>query len=156
MGRIKKQLERHPKNRVLKNQLQTYENYLTRHRSLLFPLCRLPPELLYQIFEVFVLPPLYLNGPNKPSHWSELPFNVSQICHRWRAITLSMPLLWTRIPLLTLDMKYTVNPSFLEFYTSFFLRSAGQPIGVLVSSHDAKAEKAVKWHPAIKVLVSHS
>ena len=62
MGRIKKQLERHPKNRVLKNQLRTYENYLTRHRSLLSPLRRLPSELLYQIFEFFAPPPLYL-GP---------------------------------------------------------------------------------------------
>jgi len=67
-----------------------------------------------------------------------------------------MPLLWTRIPLLTPDMKYTTNTPFLEFYTGFLLRSAGQPIGVFVSSHDAKAEKAVKWHPAIKILVSHS
>ena len=67
-----------------------------------------------------------------------------------------MPLLWTRIPLLTLDMKYTANPSFLEFYTSFLLRSAGQPIGVFVSSHNPKAEKAMKWHPAVKILVSHS
>jgi hypothetical protein len=129
---------------------------ITRHQSILSPLRRLPPELLYQIFELFAPPSLYLNGPDEPSHWSGLPFNVSQVCHRWRAITLSMPLLWTRIPLLTPDMKYTTNPSFLEFYTSFLLRSAGQPIGVFVSSHDAKAEKAVKWHPAIKILVSHS
>ena len=156
VDRIGKRLELHPKNRVLKNQLRTYENYLIRHQSLLSPLRRLPSELLYQIFEVFALPPLYLNGPNKPSHWSELPFNVSQVCHRWRAITLSMPLLWTRIPLLTLDMKYTANPSFLEFYASFLLRSAGQPIGVFVSSHNPKAENAVKWHPAVKILVSHS
>ena len=156
VGRIRKQLELHPKNRVLKNQLRTYENYLTRHQSLLSPLRRLPPELLYQIFEFFAPPPLYLNGPDKPSHWSGLPWSVSQVCHRWRAITLSMPLLWTRIPLLTLDMKYTANPSFLEFYNSFLLRSAGQPIGVFVASHNPKAEKPVKWHPAIKILVSHS
>ena len=67
-----------------------------------------------------------------------------------------MPSLWTRIPLLTPDMKYTTNPSFLELYTDFLLRSAGQPLGVFVSSHDAKAENAVKWHPAVKILVSHS
>ena len=156
MGRIRKQLEIHPKNRVLKNQLRTYENYLTRHQSILSPLRRLPPELLYQIFEFFAPPLLYRNGPDKPSHWSELPWNVSQVCHRWRAITLSMPLLWTRIPLFIPDMKYTTNLFFLEFYANFLLRSAGQPISVFVSSHDAKAEKVMKWHPAIKLLVSHS
>jgi hypothetical protein len=30
VGRIGKRLELHPKNRVLKNQLRTYENYLLR------------------------------------------------------------------------------------------------------------------------------
>ena len=156
VSRTRKQLEIHPKNRVLKNQLRTYENNLTRHQSLLSPLRRLPPELLYQIFELFVPPPFYLNGPDKPGHWSGLPWSVSQVCHRWRAITLSMPFLWTSIPLLILDMEYTTNPSFLEFYTSFLLRSAGHPIGVFVASYNPRAEKAVKWHPAIKILVSHS
>ena len=156
MARIRKQLEIHPKNRVLKNQFRTYENYLTRHQSILSPLRRLPPELLYQIFEFFAPPRLHLDGPDKPIHWSELPFNISQVCHRWRAITISMPLLWARIPSLTPDRAYTTNPSFLEFYTDFLLRSASEPIGVSVSSYDAKAEKVVKWHPAIKILISHS
>jgi len=144
IDRIRKQLEIHPKNRVLKNQLRTYENYLTRHQSILSPLRRLPPELLYQIFDFSAPPRLHLEGPDNPIRWSELPFNVSQVCHRWRAITLSMPILWTRIPSLIPDEKYTTNPSFLEFYTGFLLRSAGEPIGIAVSSHDAKAEKVVK------------
>jgi len=156
IDRIRKQLEIHPKNRVLKNQLRTYENYLTRHQSILSPLRRLPPELLYQIFDFSAPPRLHLEGPDNPIRWSELPFNVSQVCHRWRAITLSMPILWTRIPSLTPDKKYTTNPSFLDFYTGFLLRSAGEPIGLSIFSHDARAEKVVKWHPAIKILVSHS
>jgi len=64
VGRVRKQLEIHPKNRLLKNQLRTYENY--RHQSLLSPLRRLLPELLYQIFETFAPPPSYLNRPDKP------------------------------------------------------------------------------------------
>jgi hypothetical protein len=79
VGRIRKQLEIHPKNRVLKNQLRTYEIYLTRHQpeSLLSPLRRLPPELLYQFFEFLAPPSLYLNEPDKPSHWSGLPWSSS-------------------------------------------------------------------------------
>ena len=156
MGRIRKQLEIQPKNRVLKNQLRTFENYITRHQSILSPLRRLPPELLYHIFTFFAPPRSYLNAPDNHSRWSELPWNLSQACHRWRAISLSMPLLWTKIPLLIPDRLYTADPSFLEFYTSFLLRSADQPICVFVSSYAAKPDKAVKRYPAIKILISHS
>jgi len=54
---------------------------------ILSPLHRLPPELLYQIFDFSAPPRLHLDGPDNPIHWSELPFNVSQVCHQWRAIT---------------------------------------------------------------------
>jgi len=153
-GCIRKQLEIHPKNRVLKNQLRTYENYIIRHQSILSPLRRLPPEILYHIFAFFAQPRLYPNTPD--NRWSELPWSLSQVCHRWRAISLSMPLLWTGIPSLIPDMVYTTNPSFLEFYTGFLLRSADQPISVFVFSSAAKPDKAVKRHPAIKILISHS
>ena len=64
-------------------------------------------------------------------------------------MSLSMPLLWTKIPLLIPDILHTTNPSFLEFYTGFPLRSADQPISVFVSSYAAKPDKAVKWYSAI-------
>jgi len=81
MGRITKQLETHPQNRVLKNQLRTYENYLTRHQSILSPLRRFPPELLYHIFEFFTPSRSYINTPDNHSRWSELPWSLSQVCH---------------------------------------------------------------------------
>jgi len=67
-----------------------------------------------------------------------------------------MPLLWSKIPLLIPDRMYTIDPSFLEFYTGFLLRSAGQPIDVFVSSSTTRLYTAVKWHPAIEILISHS
>jgi len=158
MGHITKQLEIHPQYRVLKNQLRTYENYLIRHQSILSPLRRFPPELLCYIFEFFAPSRSYINTPDNHSRWSELPWSLSQVCHRWRGISLSMPLLWTKIPLLVPLMRHTIDPSFLQFYTGFLLRSADQPIDVFVtvSSYGDKIYTEIKWHPAIAILVSHS
>jgi len=147
LSQIRRQLKADLKNQALGNQLRTYENYITRHQSILSPLRRLPLELLYQIFDFFVPPQVPLNRPYNHDRWSDLPWGISQVCRRWRTITLSMPLLWSKIPSVTQHMKYGTSQSFLEFYTNFLLRSASLPIRVFVSWKDcghADIDKTVK------------
>ena len=73
-----------------------------------------------------------------------------------------MPLLWTKIPLLIPYMRYTMEPSFLQFYAGFLLSSADKPIDVFVTAPSSmynsyiETYTAIKWHPAIAILVSHS
>ncbi|KAJ7763668.1 hypothetical protein DFH07DRAFT_693519, partial [Mycena maculata] len=59
-----------------------------KHEGALFPLHRMPPELLSLIFQ-------YTLAYSSP----EIPWNIATVCSRWRTITLSQPSLWSTVVL---------------------------------------------------------
>lgn len=55
------------------------------------PISKLPPEVLTEIFRIFVT----IHHGYHPCHW----IAFSQVCHEWRALALNSPTLWTSINL---------------------------------------------------------
>ncbi|KAJ6510542.1 hypothetical protein C8R45DRAFT_391911 [Mycena sanguinolenta] len=69
------------------------EEEIHAHEGTLSPLRRMPPELISLIFVFASRSTRYWERQN-PAPWT-----VSQVCRRWRAITLSQPLFWASIDL---------------------------------------------------------
>ncbi|KAI9464883.1 hypothetical protein HD554DRAFT_2174946 [Boletus coccyginus] len=62
------------------------------------PVTRLPPEILAYIFELYVVPLGELTADDRvPTHASERPFRLAQVCKLWRAVAESDPHPWTSI-----------------------------------------------------------
>ncbi|KAJ7511686.1 hypothetical protein B0H11DRAFT_1952612 [Mycena galericulata] len=68
-------------------------DHIEKHRAVLLPLRRLPPEIMHEIFSWTLSDP----GPTIPPCNIKSPWNLSQVCGRWRAIALSQPSLWSNI-----------------------------------------------------------
>jgi len=74
-------------------------------------ICRLPPELLGQIFRDAVFPPsepdAYRSSPNYRSLTS--PYSISHVCRQWRDTALNYSLLWTRLSIKNPNDSELVN-----------------------------------------------
>ena len=75
---------------------QLYDN-IGRHQAVLSPIRKIPPEILAEIF-------LHAAGDGsvvwpRQKGGVEMPWLLGRICSYWRTITLSLPLLWSKIRL---------------------------------------------------------
>ncbi|CAA7260812.1 unnamed protein product [Cyclocybe aegerita] len=73
---------------------------------------------------------------------------VSQVCRPWRAVSLSIPSLWTHISL-DLRRKTSRSKGFLSFLSTLLARSENAPLVVWIAVSDSR-------HPALDTLVRHS
>ncbi|KAH9480785.1 hypothetical protein JR316_0007385 [Psilocybe cubensis] len=91
------------------------EQSITHYECILAPVRRLPPEILYAIFEHSL--PTHRN-PTMVA--SECPMLLTRICSNWRSLALSSPRLWARIhiPFLTEGALGDNTPDFLTFSSS--------------------------------------
>ncbi|KAJ6467141.1 hypothetical protein C8R47DRAFT_1056187, partial [Mycena vitilis] len=69
---------------------------LTRVRSILSPLRQMPAEVLCDIFS-WTLPSPRSALRRERLDTNESPWVLGRICHRWRAVAVSTPSLWTAI-----------------------------------------------------------
>lgn len=85
-------IELHERIRKVLSTYRSIQNTVYRHRPLLSPLRRLPPELISEIF-VHCLPPFLHLSPK--SEVFRAPLILAGVCQSWRRIALSTPALWT-------------------------------------------------------------
>ncbi|KAJ6510540.1 hypothetical protein C8R45DRAFT_964458 [Mycena sanguinolenta] len=85
------------------------------HESTLSSLRRMPPELLSLIF-------VFASRSTRWERQNPAPWTASQVCRRWRAITLSQPLFWASIDL---DMKGRDHETHTPFRLEAQLERAG-------------------------------
>ncbi|KAF8262410.1 hypothetical protein EI94DRAFT_1743691 [Lactarius quietus] len=71
---------------------------LRRRRNALAPISSLPPEVFASIFSLVRLPDFFILG-EEPDQLACL--RLSHVCHQWREIALSQPLLWNRVDFTT-------------------------------------------------------
>ncbi|KAJ7093287.1 hypothetical protein B0H15DRAFT_971676 [Mycena belliarum] len=107
------------------------EEYVRKHKSILSPVRRLPPELLCTIF--LMTPPfirrLKAKTVNQP------PWRLGHVCRAWRQAALSLPLLWSSIHIAdhpwTLPLRDVYPDAMLETQLQ---RSATQPLDITIES----------------------
>lgn len=86
----------------------------------------LPSEVLLLIFQEYLLcPTSSTTDADIPPHWPWLV--LIQVCHIWRHLVFSSPLLWSR-----LDAAITQHPSIVEL---FILASRNAPLDVFIERH---------------------
>ncbi|KAJ7330518.1 hypothetical protein DFH08DRAFT_967053 [Mycena albidolilacea] len=80
--------------------------YVTCNKAALAPLRRMPPEVLGEIFS-WTLPTIanVLNAGK--FDMAQSPWLLTQISSRWRAVSLSIPSLWSRVVIQYPRLKYT-------------------------------------------------
>ncbi|KAK6997305.1 F-box domain-containing protein [Favolaschia claudopus] len=103
-----------------------------------YPILTLPPEIVAEIFLRFL--PTYpdpppLVGPNSPAI-------LTEICRQWREVALSLPALWSAIPLTsTAEAVASLAPVWLN-------RSACLPVSISATDTD-------KLFPVFSSLIPH-
>ncbi|THV04354.1 hypothetical protein K435DRAFT_202202 [Dendrothele bispora CBS 962.96] len=119
---------------VLKHKRKCLQDYVAKHRSLLAPIRRLPPEVLSLIFLTYCrqYPNTLFLGP-KPRYWE------TSIIHRlssitlgcvsigWRRVTLESPRLWSYLDFsIKDDPKNQRNIADFQHLLSFYLKRSLQ------------------------------
>ncbi|KDQ51309.1 hypothetical protein JAAARDRAFT_62529 [Jaapia argillacea MUCL 33604] len=153
--------------------LQTYRDGLDRqihgYHSLEAPIRRLPPEILGRIF-VFCLPKQSIGRATRVKssrfvvpYSNGAPLVFCQICHSWRVIALSTPVLWTSLSL-TIRRPYPLNRavsdrSSYKLLLQTWLSRAGssQPLSVrLVAEVSELSESSPSVMGVLDSLISYS
>ncbi|KAJ7460315.1 hypothetical protein FB451DRAFT_1563383 [Mycena latifolia] len=132
---------------------------LRRHRAVLSPIRRVPPELICAIFSMTL--PFTRRAPTGTKHANggsvqQAPWHLGHICRFWRAVALSYPLLWSSI--------HVVDPphpsQFANIYPrsmmeSQLLRSGSQPLDVVLECNgdlglqDSVALTSDRWRALV-------
>ncbi|KAF7340696.1 ABC protein [Mycena sanguinolenta] len=86
----------------LRDERTALSSYHTRNKAILSPLRRMPPEVLAEIFS-WTLPAVQ-NARRSSFNMLQSPWLLTRISSRWRAVSVSTPILWSR-----LVMDYTGN-----------------------------------------------
>ncbi|KAF9266661.1 hypothetical protein L218DRAFT_857509, partial [Marasmius fiardii PR-910] len=78
---------------LLKGRRDDLQGAITRYRSLLSPIRRMPPEILTHIFS-FCCETNTIEPENPPT-----AISLSKVCGRWRQLVLASPRLWSSLTL---------------------------------------------------------
>ncbi|KAF8211008.1 hypothetical protein K438DRAFT_1569312, partial [Mycena galopus ATCC 62051] len=84
------------KMKPLQDERASLLSYRTRNKAILSPLRRMPPEVLSQIF-AWTLPSIGDVLRVGKIDTTQSPWLLTQISSRWRAISLGIPSLWSRV-----------------------------------------------------------
>ncbi|KAJ3572784.1 hypothetical protein NP233_g2850 [Leucocoprinus birnbaumii] len=122
------------------------EEFISKHEELLHWTRRLPAELLILIF-------ICCTEGN-----SIIPWNVSQVCRKWRSMALSTPQLWRRVHVRYDWKDESAEKQYVRYLqTDYLKRSAGQSIIFPLIKHNrepgyrifhALLEHAERWGEA--------
>ncbi|KAK7024918.1 hypothetical protein R3P38DRAFT_2951765 [Favolaschia claudopus] len=116
---------------ALLNESRTLDIQISKHLGALSPLRCIPTELLSLIFEFAVQPGEHPGSPWGTILTNMVPWDLSDVCARWRRIALSQPNLWTFIGL----TSYTRPPSSatLRIVKAQLTRSQRMPLRIIFS-----------------------
>jgi hypothetical protein len=106
---IRLQKEREP----LKDRLESYK----------YPVLTLPNEIISEFF-IHVIPPYPLRAPTTGPF---SPTALGQICHKWRDIALSTPVLWSS---LSITLEYRTLKKKFMFLETWLSRSRSHPVSI--------------------------
>ena len=139
-----------PSNSKARKQRDRFQTTLRLNRLIISPVRRMPTELLQLVF-LNLLP---VDKPLPALEWRDLPWNVTQVCQRWRNAALSYGVLWREIPAIdvTRTSRRFDKKSYAAFVDDILSRSAGLPFAF---SFLAPSEKYTS-HPVIDVLVKYA
>jgi hypothetical protein len=104
IGNIDKQIEDVENSlAALKAQREANKIFIQKHRALIAPIKRLPPDILTTVF-LACLPAVELAEASLTRNHPAVV--ISHVCHQWRQLTLDTPLLWSRIQLILPFVNY--------------------------------------------------
>ncbi|KDR80977.1 hypothetical protein GALMADRAFT_241561 [Galerina marginata CBS 339.88] len=107
------------------------------HRESIFPMYRLPPEIVVEIFHFVCLPPspeTYRASEDKTCVTTQLtdytpPLFLGQICKEWRNLAWSAPPLWTFVYLFWSTNR---NRILLELFKEWLERTCQLPLSIVI------------------------
>ncbi|THV03753.1 hypothetical protein K435DRAFT_851542 [Dendrothele bispora CBS 962.96] len=140
---------------VLRHKHKCLQDYVAKHRSLLAPIRRLPPEILILIFLIHCRrSPILLSLGSSNSHQSESSaIFLSQVSIGWRRVALTSPHLWSYLDLsirdnLTRRRNKDKDKAGFQHHLSFYLkRSLQVPLTVYLHMEDS-SDSDGDWHAA--------
>ncbi|KAJ7135322.1 hypothetical protein C8R46DRAFT_1235141 [Mycena filopes] len=101
----------------------------------------LPVELLNQIFELAIPTPDEAVKMGRIS-FSHCPWSLTHVCSQWRAVALSMPVLWSCIAISIPNFSEGAPPYPLELVKAQIHRSLPRPLEVIFLSKEAPTTTA--------------
>ncbi|KAJ7498105.1 hypothetical protein B0H11DRAFT_2383026 [Mycena galericulata] len=96
ISRLKGQLKQLEEEQVLLSE------YYAQNTAIVSPLRRMPPEILGEIFSRTL--------PSRALNVRDSPWVLTQVCKRWRAVSILMPSLWSRVHIdFSKNIKYPLT-----------------------------------------------
>ncbi|KAF8906095.1 hypothetical protein CPB85DRAFT_899684 [Mucidula mucida] len=120
---------------------EEYTRSLELHHASISVIRKVPVEVLETIFEVALV------SCATPAEQRALPWRLSQVCRRWRNLTIAYPPLWTSVCVWPEDKD--------EYVQTLLERSLQRPIHVHFAESDSVAQfqtilkSAARWETAI-------
>lgn len=145
-------------HRLTEISLNRVNETIVQHKRMLSPgIRRVPFEVLEVIFALSTFDSDYyeIGSSSFYRDVSSLPLSQSLVCKFWRYVALSSPRLWSRIPTIYLDRRYSRTRGFLTFLDNLLdQRCKNIPINFHIALTSPSG--CVLPHPAVTILVSHS
>ena len=122
-------------------------DYVSRHKSLLAPIRRLPNDVLIEIFSFSS----FSTTVGCDGSEVNLPqVNLGQVCSHWRSIINASPMLWSRLNLMLDDPTFS-NATMMNVVNMLLTKSMDHSLTIDVTSVDGE-----NIHPALQLLLNHS
>ncbi|KAK0464311.1 uncharacterized protein EV420DRAFT_1036490 [Desarmillaria tabescens] len=115
--------------------------YLDFHRSLLSPICRLPEDVLLEIFEHGCA-----ESRRTVFDFNSMPWLLTRVCSNWRLLVRSSPTLWRFFRTVAKDYCRYKESRQLEIASEFLQLSGQCPLHISIESVDV---------PFLHLLISH-
>ncbi|KAK0185338.1 hypothetical protein F5146DRAFT_1072458 [Armillaria mellea] len=133
---------------LTKDRNQALENQAIA-KKILTPCCRLPPEMLTEIF----LWCRALRGPRDPLlHLRAVPWTLTHVCREWRKVAIATPEIWTTIRLnFRHDMFLNGNHVHKAVFMLGLMLDRARPYDLSVI---IEYEDDISTHPACAILLS--
>lgn len=134
---------------VTRHKIAQTSHFIQQHKGVVSSLRILPPEILQEIFLVFV-------GQRTESQWStvgDIPWVLGQVCRTWRKNALAVSSLWSRLPTMDLstpDMSVRTKLQ-VEYFEELLRRSRSAPLDIYLFSLGFKGLS----HPLVDLVIQH-
>ncbi|KAF8149352.1 hypothetical protein B0H34DRAFT_183332 [Crassisporium funariophilum] len=138
------------KSNIDQKALARYTNHVRAHDAILSSMRRIPSELLEEIFRHYVT--WSANPWRRHASQKDLPWALTQVCQRWRAIALGVPSFWSHIPTINLPDRRRKMQSTIKFLNELLTRSGDAPLTFDIYA----AFQDYDTHPVLDALVHHS
>ncbi|KAF9039262.1 hypothetical protein BJ165DRAFT_1497143 [Panaeolus papilionaceus] len=132
------------------------EDRILNLKTLTSSIRRIPPELLKLIFTFGMYPRPSMPDVHYPKYLLDYPWNVSQVCQRWRDVALSLSLMWAYLP--PFRMSGAVPSSAVRRQCAALeeMIRRSRDIGIHVVITGDMASTSADQNPIIDILVKHS